>query len=149
MSIEDRIRQASENILHNSSLGADLMDDEAQTLLDWGLDHAARLASRTQALDDLQATFRIDESLVTLRRTMRRVGKLIGNLKAMDSETAEKRLTKILETADQLPGVRIEAPEDVNTELDTLRGLPSGEALQRVLSWVAIGGEGDMDGKKA
>lgn len=146
MSVEDRIRQASENILQNSSLGDDLMDEDAQTLLEWGLEHAARLARGTRALDDSQATTLIDESLVALRRTMRRAGRLIGNLAQMDSETAEKRLSKFLEAADALPGVMVEVPTDMQAELNVLRELPTGEALRHVLSWFTIKGEEDSDG---
>ena len=141
MPIEDRIRRAAENILENSSLGDDLMDDEAQNLLDWGLNLAERYARSTHTLDDNQAAPVIDESLTVLRRTMRRVSKLVGNLAAMDQEAAENRLTKILEAADQLPRVEVRPPDDLHVELDTLRSLSPGEALRRVLSWIDVGEE--------
>lgn len=143
MSLEERVRQAADNILGDESLGADLVDEQAQVLLDWGLNLAERVVRSTQALDEGQASAVIDEGLYALRRTMRRVGKLVGNLNHMEAEAAQERLSKILNVADQLPGVQVHAPADLQAELETLRGLPTGEALQRVLTWFKIGEEGE------
>lgn len=141
MPIDDRVRRAAENILNNASLGGDLMDDEAQMLLDWGLGLAERFARSTHTMDDIQAEPVLDEGLTALRRTMRRVGKLVGELSLADPKTAQKRLTKALEAADQLPGVQVQPPDDLQAELDALRELPPGQALERVLSWFSLGGE--------
>jgi hypothetical protein len=141
MPIDDRVRRAAENILGNESLGDDLMDDEAQKLLDWGLGLAEQFARSTHTMDDVQAEPVLDEGLTALRRTMRRVGKLVGELGLADPETAQKRLMKALEAADELPGVQVQPPDDLRAELDALRELPPGQALERVLAWFSLGGE--------
>lgn len=141
MPLDDRIRQAAENILGNASLGEDLMDDEAQVLLDWGLDLSRLFVQRTGELDDNQALPILDEGLTALRRTMRRVSKLVGNLPHADPVTAEKQLGRVLEAADQLPGVALHAPADLGAEMEELRTLPPGQALERVLAWFSFGEE--------
>jgi hypothetical protein len=141
MPIDDRVRRAAESILENESLGGDLMDDEAQKLLDWGLGLAERFARSTHAMDDVQAEPLLDEGLTALRRTMRRLGKLIGEMGMADPETAQNQLAKALEAADQLPGVQVRTPDDLQAELDALRKLPPGQALERVLSWFSLGGD--------
>ena len=138
MSVDDRARRAAENILENSSLTGDLMDDEAGVLLDWALNLAERFARNTRALDDIQAQPVIDEGLKALRRTMRRIGRLIGNLPQLDPDIAQERLETILEAAARVPDLRVQMPADVPAELNALRDLPPGAALRRVLTWFSL-----------
>ena len=147
MSIEDRLRLAAENILENSTLAGDLQDDEASQLLEWGLVIASNVAQSTHLVDDGEAELLLDDGLRALRRTMRRVGRLVGRLGELDADAAQALLRKALEAAAILPGTQVRMPQDANSELEALRGLSPAESLQRVLNWINQPEEG-TDGEE-
>ncbi|HQK12431.1 MAG TPA: hypothetical protein PLJ78_00630 [Anaerolineae bacterium] len=73
--IQNRLRTASERIVGDSSLTADLLDAEARTLLHWAQAEVERLVLKTADLDDDMAWQTLDPALRTLRRYIRRVAR--------------------------------------------------------------------------
>lgn len=69
-------RRAAERILEDESLTADLGDDAAGLLLDWGAAQAEAIARRAQ-----QA---LDAQLQALRRTMNRINRQAGRVPLED-----------------------------------------------------------------
>ena len=65
--LENRRRYATEMIAEDESLTADLVDDAAALLLDWGVARAKGLPQEE-----------LDSKLVGLRRTMKRISRQAG-----------------------------------------------------------------------
>lgn len=139
--LEERVRRAIENMIENSSLSDDLMDAEAQVLLDWGQGVVHRIFSQSSEPDgDGEGLSPVEDAgLTSLRQTMRRAGRLVGNIAHDDAEKAQKRIEKFLESARSLPAYQVAAPDDLQAAAQELQALPSGEALQRILSWITSG----------
>ena len=144
MSLEERARRAAESLLENSSLTADLFDPEAQVLLDWGMKLATNLARDTGGVDDGQAEPILDAGLSDVRRVMRRVNRLVGHISEHDTQAVHKRLLSILETAERMPILKVNYPADLDAEVETLRGLSQGEALNRMLTWLGVGVDDEL-----
>lgn len=68
------IPNASERILEDESLTADLIDDAAKLLLDWGLAQAKMIAQRAERLSAEELGAR----LADLCRTLKHIGKQAG-----------------------------------------------------------------------
>jgi hypothetical protein len=136
MSVEARAERASEQILGDESLTDELMDAEANTLIDWALERVYEIAQHTDGLDDDAAKAILDEHLLSLRDLMRRVNKLVSQLSAASPGMAMSMLAEIHELATRLPGVQPALPGDL-VEAQALRELPPGDALRRILTDLA------------
>ncbi|MBN1149139.1 MAG: hypothetical protein JXA78_17905 [Anaerolineales bacterium] len=99
-----REHQAAESILENESLAADLDDETAKELIDWGLSGAKTVAQSTASLDDEQAEQVISERLRATRRLMRSVNKLVSKRAEMDAEESAQLLDQINEQAAAIYG---------------------------------------------
>lgn len=71
-----RIALAQGRLLEDESLTADLMDPEAQALIDWAVGRIARLVEVTRDLDDTAAWAALEPQLRELRQQLRRVARL-------------------------------------------------------------------------
>ncbi len=69
--VDLRVQQATESLLGNEGLTADLDDEAAKALLDWGLDRATEIATRTGSMNELQAYEYLSPRLKALRRMLR------------------------------------------------------------------------------
>lgn len=67
--LKGRCRAATERILEDESLTADLLDPAAKVLLDWGVAQATALAIQAEELD---------MRLADLRRTLKRIARQAG-----------------------------------------------------------------------
>jgi len=76
-------------ILEDETLTADLTDQAARVLLDWGLARAEVLATRVEDTP----SFDVDAALTGLRRAMRRLAKLAGTARP---ESQVERLHELL-----------------------------------------------------
>lgn len=74
---DPRRQRAAERVLENEALTADLDDDAAKVLLDWGLALADRAAHETATAPEADAA--LDERLAAVRRLLRRVGRWAAN----------------------------------------------------------------------
>jgi hypothetical protein len=70
----DNLQKATERILEDESLTADLIDDAAKLLLDWGLAQAKMLIQQAERLSAEE----LGSCITDLRRTLKRIGKQAG-----------------------------------------------------------------------
>ena len=86
-----RLRRAAESILENEALTANLDDDAAAVLLDWGVTLAKRIAASAAGLDD--AAF--EEATYPRMRALRKMLRYINRwAPAPDSRGLEKIITQ-------------------------------------------------------
>lgn len=84
--VSRRARRAAESILENETLTANLDDDAAQVLIDWGIDSAEMIAQRTVGLDAPEAEEIMTPRLRALRQLMRLVNQAIPDLERSPGE---------------------------------------------------------------
>lgn len=97
-------RRAVERILGDESLTADLTDDAARLLLDWGLARAVAVVQQAEGLSQEE----LDAHITALRRAMRQVNKQAGEA---TPETQVKRVQDLL--------AEIELEQDTETETES------------------------------
>jgi len=93
-----------ERILGDESLTADLTDDAARLLLDWGLARAVAVVQQAEGLSQEE----LDAHITALRRAMRQVNKQAGEA---TPETQVKRVQDLL--------AEIELEQDTETETES------------------------------
>ncbi|MBM3151364.1 MAG: hypothetical protein FJZ96_04040 [Chloroflexi bacterium] len=110
---ERRARRASEGILGNESLAADLGGDDARFLLDWGLAAARQVALDTDTLaDEIQAEAEIGPRLRAVRRLMRLVNRWVRDSATLDDATRSTLLGQVIEQAAVVYGGSFAAPTE-------------------------------------
>jgi hypothetical protein len=87
-----RMQRAAERILGNESLTADLDDEAAQVLLDWGVRCAEQIARDTVGLSGDSVEEAMYPRLRALRRLMRAVNRWAVERQPMDEETLVEML---------------------------------------------------------
>jgi len=104
--LDARKRLAIEMILKSESLTDYLQDDEAETLLDWGLAQAEAYALATQEIaDEKEARLAIDQGVRTVRRAMRFINDMVvERMDLSDGEMVEE-LLRLISLARELPRV--------------------------------------------
>ena len=128
--IQTRLQRAVESILENEALTADLDDEAAQVLLDWGVKQAQAIASETIEMDEAQAEEAIYHPMRALRKMLRYVNKW-----AVDPQ--ESTLARIVEQAEIIYGsspdegqqalFSAQIPGDVIERVSMLRSFIEGE----------------------
>ncbi|MBC8508786.1 MAG: hypothetical protein ISR58_15655 [Anaerolineales bacterium] len=102
--IEARIEKAAQSILENEKLTADLDDDAAQILLDWGIDSAKQIVQSTLGLDDMEAEDAMYQPMRANRRLMRGVNKFVSRYAILGEEGQVEALEKIVSQAGVIYG---------------------------------------------
>ncbi len=115
-----RIQRAAESILENETLTADLDDETARVLLDWGVERAQAIASETLEMDETQAEESMYQPMRALRKMLRTVNQWV-------IDPQEGSLEKILGQATIVYG----SIPDVEQQAIFLAQIP-GEAVGRV-----------------
>lgn len=133
--MEDRLQWALQQIIGDESLTGDLQDNEAQRLLDWGVSQAKELVQQSTTLDEIEAQEFLDTQLQALRRTIRRINKLVGTISSAAPDEIDQRLRDILDSAGQSLALRVEHPADTSVIAKQIGELAPAEALQRVMSF--------------
>jgi uncharacterized membrane-anchored protein YjiN (DUF445 family) len=110
--LEERINRAVEGILGNESLTADLDDDAAKVLIEWGMTCVNQIAQSVTRLDAAEAEKIMSSRLRAIRRLMRSVNKWIGNWEETDANGHTKRLSKVLEQAAIIYGERLSQQDE-------------------------------------
>ena len=90
--LKRREQRAVERILENESLTADLDDDAAKVLIDWGVACAKQIARGTSGLFDAQGDETMDFRLRDLRRLMRAVNRWAPTRQPLDAQQLSKLL---------------------------------------------------------
>lgn len=127
-----RARQLEAQILDDSSVTDDLDDTPAKVLLEWGLQAARRIAEATAGQPDVQAGEVMDAAIVSLRRTMRRVGKLVADFDSLAPDELADKLAGVLD-AGGATGV-LSVPPDVAQALKRVQSVPAPARLTLILS---------------
>ena len=111
--LDARKRLAIEMILKSESLTDYLQDDEAETLLDWGLAQAEAYALATQEIaDEEEARLAIDQGVRTVRRAMRFINDMVvERMDLSDGEMVEE-LLRLISLARELPRVQTIASQE-------------------------------------
>jgi hypothetical protein len=151
--IAGRIRRAAERILEDESLTADLDDDAAQVLLDWGValaEGAARHAEVPPAGQE-SASAGVQESedplavrLASIRRLLRRVQRWAAEPEDPDPQAQSELWQRVQEAAADVYG----APAALQAQSETrLASAPAATPAQRVARVRALveGVAGDPD----
>ncbi len=102
--IKDRIEKAAQSILENEKLTADLDDDAANVLLDWGIACAKAISQGTLGLDDTQAEEAMYQPLRATRRLMRTVNKWASRYAIVGDDGHAEMLAKIISQASLIYG---------------------------------------------
>ncbi|HDQ73203.1 MAG TPA: hypothetical protein ENN19_14090 [Chloroflexi bacterium] len=76
--IESSRRRAVESLLEDEAITADLIDEAACPLLDWGIAQVDRLAEREE--DDEISPQQLEHRLTALRRKMKYIGRKAGEV---------------------------------------------------------------------
>ncbi len=112
MEAYEQISRAVESILENESLTADLDDDAAKALNDWGISCVKQIAQSIAGLNNVEVEKIMSSQLRAIRRLMRSVNKWIGNWQDTDAEGHTGRLSKVLEQAAIIYGESFSQPHD-------------------------------------
>jgi len=117
--LDARKRLAIEIILESESLTDYLQDDEAETLLDWGLTQAEAYALATQEIaDEEEARLAIDQGVTTVRRAIRFINALVAERMDLSDGEMVKELLHLTSLAKELP--RMQAVADTEEEEEIL-----------------------------
>jgi hypothetical protein len=101
MTHQDVLRHAIEQLLEDVSLTADLIDDAAKLLLEWGVSQISAVTQQAEGLssEDLGAR------LADLRRTLRRINKEAGQAAPEEQAAQVQVLLSKVSPAEQEPEV--------------------------------------------
>jgi len=113
MDIEARIQRSVESILENERLTADLDDEAAQVLLDWGTSCAKMIAQGSLGLNDAQAEESMYQPMRATRRLMSTVNKWMSRYEIFGDENHTESLQKIIEQAGIIYGRDYIPPDSV------------------------------------
>lgn len=135
MDVEGRIQRAVEGILENEKLTADLDDDAAQVLLDWGTRCARQIAQGTLGLNDAQAEEDMYQPMRATRRMMRAVNKLASRHQILGDEGCSVALQKIIAQAGLVYG-RDYIPPDSTRQNDFLANIQLTTDIPGIISQI-------------
>jgi hypothetical protein len=121
--IQQRIQRAVESILDNEALTADLDDQAARVLLDWGVGLTQQIVGQTLEMDEAQAEQATYQPMRALRKMLRSANKWAN-------APGEKNLRKVLDQAPNVYGSRYRQPSDQQLG-DFMAQIPS-TPLERV-----------------
>lgn|GEM_PF-1240967 len=99
----ERMRWACEPLIRSGLPSGDLPNDEAETLLDWGLRQMERSVRSTGSLLRPQARILIRSDLDTVRSCMHQVRFLLARRAELDGQELESRLAKLAALSRNLP----------------------------------------------
>jgi hypothetical protein len=114
-SILGRVNRVAESILENESLTADLNDEAAGVLIDWGIARAKEVAYSTlEIVDDDQAEEAMYVQMRALRRILRTANQWATKISMIDKEYGESALASIIEQAAILFGQTYVPPNEAS-----------------------------------
>ncbi len=132
--IQARIEKAAQSILENEKLTADLDDNAAQVLLDWGIASAKQIVQGTLGLDDMEAEVTMYQPMRANRRLMRGVNKLVSRYDMLGEEGQVEALEKIISQAGVIYGSEY-VPPSSDHQSDFLS--ETKEIITDIPQWIA------------
>jgi hypothetical protein len=129
--LAQRLQRAAESILENESLTADLDDDAARALLDWGLACAQKVAQDTAGFEALAAETSLADRLQATRRLMRAASRWVLGQQEMDPASASDALSTVMEQASVIYGKKFTLPVQAQYTAFLAEQAP-GEPVQMV-----------------
>lgn len=116
--LDARKRLAIEMILKSEGLTDHLQDDEAETLLDWGMAQAEAYALATQKIaDEEKARLAIDQGVTTVRQAMRFINNLVAERMDLSDGEMVEELLHLASLARELPNVQTVAGQEEEEEI--------------------------------
>lgn len=100
---DEELNRAAEDILGDPGLRDELTDDEAQPLIDWGLEQVKLLARHAAARAQPAP---LDDELKHLRRLMKRINRFVGLRALGDPEALATELERLTVVSRKLYGER-------------------------------------------
>ena len=110
--LTNRETHVVESILENERLTANLNDDAAKVLLDWGIACAKTVVQSTTGLNDEDAEEEMYPQLRALRRMMRTTNRWHSNQQQGKTERSVGSVAKIVELAATVYGENYTPPAD-------------------------------------
>jgi hypothetical protein len=116
--LDARKRLAIEMILKSEGLTDHLQDDEAETLLDWGMAQAEAYALATQEIaDEEEARLAIDQGVTTVRQAMRFINNLVAERMDLSDGEMVEELLHLASLTRELPNVQTVAGQEEEEEI--------------------------------
>jgi hypothetical protein len=114
-------------MLEAENLTDELEDEDAKTLINWGID---KITGLINGIDDQDDAY---EHVSSLMRVMRRLNRICGNPADVNPED----LTDLLDRCNIAFGSSRSVTEsDMETAVVQIAGVSSGEALQFLFQWI-------------
>ena len=132
--IKERSDKAVESILENEKLTADLADDAAEVLLDWGIACVRTIVQVTLGLDEMEAEEAMYGPMRATRRLMRAVNRWLTRYEILGEVGHVEVLQKIIAQAGVIYGRDYipPTPAQQGAFLAEIRGL-TADAPQMIL----------------
>jgi hypothetical protein len=108
--LAQRLQRATESILENENLTADLDDDAAKAVLDWGLACAQKVVQETAGFEALAAEPALSDRLQATHRLIRAVSRWVLGQQDMDAASASAALSVVMEQAAVIYGQKFTLP---------------------------------------
>ena len=102
--LRQRRRLAEEQLAGNSSWRGELLDDQAQRLLDWALDYVNEVVWQTAVLPAEEADNTVEEAVTAVTDVMRQVSRLTSKLPPSEPDKARQQLKKLTKSYQALTG---------------------------------------------
>jgi hypothetical protein len=131
--MDDRRQQAVERILGDASLTDYLDDAQGRRLLDWGAQLARWQVVQTTVMGAEQADAFVEERVQDVRKVIRRINRLVGELSDMAADEISERLDAIFEAAAGLSGTQLRRPDDLAAYAARLQAMEQGVALASIM----------------
>jgi len=111
--LDARKRLAIEMILRSESLTDHLQDDEAETLLDWGMAQAEAYALATQEIaGEEEARLAINQGVTRVRQAMRSINNLVAERMDLSDGEMVEELLHLVSLSGELPHVQAIAGQE-------------------------------------
>ena len=121
--LEKRLKLATSSILENEQLTADLDDEAADQLLQWGLALAEKIVMTTEDLPDEQ----VEDATYTPMRALRKMLRAVNN---WASSHDDQQLARVLEQANVVhEAVGQATAVVVNVSVDSQKAITSNSPL--------------------
>jgi hypothetical protein len=118
MANPDVLRYAIERLLEDVSLTADLIDDAAKLLLDWGMAQAKAVVQQEDGLSPEELGARLADLRRTLKRVSKEAGQAVPEAQAAQVQALLSKITPEAQAAQTPASLSEVTPEEEEPEVD-------------------------------